>query len=294
MENDQNGQIPNDPENAQMKVEPRKRCQKYTAKQIEAYVKLGLGRQFVAAVEYADEHAEVQKQASEAKKRFNDREKLDGEMKSMIEIYSGEKNIPQFELDKWSKHYSELENAINAARVSEISADRPSEVPGVAVKQRRNPVQRKAAPVVGMLIEPNSPVENSAELISSIVVPEVKAVSLSRADKHPTETEALVTFWKKETVKSTCPDGIMQLMSGLLTTHIETCADESTRKLIVSSWDTEAAKLYPEWLKSGKRDNLICLTSRCAMECLLSMLLSTTELTESELSVLAAEGLAQV
>ncbi len=83
-------------------------------------------------------------------------------------------------------------------------------------------------------------------------------------------------------------------MSGLLTSHIETCADESTRKFIVSSWDTEAAKLYPEWLKSGKRDNLICLTSRCAMECLLAMLLSDAELTESELSTLAAEGLAQV
>ena len=83
-------------------------------------------------------------------------------------------------------------------------------------------------------------------------------------------------------------------MAGLLTTHIETCADESTKKFIVSSWDTEAAKLFPEWLKSGKRDNLISLTSRCAMECMLAMLLSEVELTESELSTLAAEGLAQV
>ena len=83
-------------------------------------------------------------------------------------------------------------------------------------------------------------------------------------------------------------------MSGLLTTHIETCADESTKKLIVSSWDVEAAKLFPEWLKSGKRDNLISLTSRCAIECMLAMLLSEVELTESELSTLAAEGLAKV
>ena len=83
-------------------------------------------------------------------------------------------------------------------------------------------------------------------------------------------------------------------MAGLLTTHIETCADESTKKFIVSSWDTEAAKLFPEWLKSGKRDNLISLTSRCAMECMLAMLLSDAELSESELSVIAAEGLAQV
>ena len=60
-----------------------------------------------------------------------------------------------------------------------------------------------------MLIEPNSPLENSAELNSNVAPAEVKAVSLSRADKHPTETDALVTYWKKETVKSTCAEGIM-------------------------------------------------------------------------------------
>ena len=45
----------------------------------------------------------------------------------MIEMYSGEKNIPSDELEKWKKHHSELEEAIAAAFVSEISADRPSE-----------------------------------------------------------------------------------------------------------------------------------------------------------------------
>jgi hypothetical protein len=42
-------------------------------------VKLGLARQYVAAVEFEDERAEVQKQASAAKKRFSDREKLEAE-----------------------------------------------------------------------------------------------------------------------------------------------------------------------------------------------------------------------
>ena len=127
MDGDKNSQIPNDPENPQMKAEPRKRCLKYTAKQIEAYVKLGLARLYVEAVEYADEHAEVQKLASEAKKRFSDRDKLEAEKQSMIEMYSGEKNIPSEELEKWQKHHSELEDAIAASFVSEISADRPSE-----------------------------------------------------------------------------------------------------------------------------------------------------------------------
>ena len=127
MENDQNGQIPNDQQIPQFKAEPRKRCLKYNAKKIDAYVKLGLARQYVAAVEFEDERAEVQKQASAAKKRFSDREKLEAEKQSMIEMYSGEKNIPSDELEKWKKHHSELEEAIANAFVSEISADRPSE-----------------------------------------------------------------------------------------------------------------------------------------------------------------------
>ncbi len=127
MEGDKNSQIPNDPENAQMKAEPRKRCLKYSAKQIEAYVKLGLARLYVTAVEFEDQRVEVQKLASEAKKRFSDREKLEAEKQSMIEMYSGEKNIPSDELEKWKKHHSELEEAIANAFVSEISADRPSE-----------------------------------------------------------------------------------------------------------------------------------------------------------------------
>ena len=127
MDGDKNSQIPNDPENAQMKAEPRKRCLKYSAKQIEAYVKLGLARLYVTAVEFEDQRVEVQKLASEAKKRFSDRDKLEAEKQSMIEMYSGEKNIPSDELEKWKKHHSELEEAITNAFVSEISADRPSE-----------------------------------------------------------------------------------------------------------------------------------------------------------------------
>ena len=127
MDGDKNSQIPNDPENAQMKAEPRKRCLKYSAKQIEAYVKLGLARLYVTAVEFEDQRVEVQKLASEAKKRFSDRDKLEAEKQSMIEMYSGEKNIPSDELEKWKKHHSELEEAIANAFVSEISADRPSE-----------------------------------------------------------------------------------------------------------------------------------------------------------------------